>query len=68
MRAVNIANLRKENEDEDGIIQAEVYTYDSIKSANPIQIGFLLFKNLKPSKYEPLAGREAIRHSTIPGR
>ncbi len=47
--AYNVGKVVKENEDEDGIILTEVYTLDSVKNKNPIHIGFLEFKNLKPT-------------------
>ena len=62
VRVINYANVRKQIkdkdaniQDKDGIIEAEVYTLDSSKSGNPVQIGVLLFKNLKPHIYKPLA-------------
>ena len=49
--AVNVANVSKENEDEDGIIEAGIFPLDSVASHNPVQIGILYFKNLKPDRY-----------------
>ena len=47
--AYNMGRVVKDQEDEDGIILAEVYTLDSIKNKTPLQVGFLEFKNLKPT-------------------
>jgi len=43
--------VKKENEDEKGILQTGIYSLETISSDNPIQIGILYFKNLKPKNY-----------------
>ena len=47
--AYNSSKILKENQDKNGIILTEVYNIDTIKNKNPIPIGFLEFKNLKPT-------------------
>jgi len=49
--AVNMANVSKENEDDDGMIEAEIFPLDSVASGDLVQIGILYFKNLKPERY-----------------
>ena len=49
--AVDMANVKKENEYEKGIIEAGIYTLESVAADNPIQIGILYFKDLKPKNY-----------------
>ena len=59
---INANDLVIENEDEHGVIpKVAVYTLDSVKSKNPIQIGFLGFQRVtdkdeyKALNFEPLA-------------
>jgi len=49
--AVNVANISKINEDENGIIPAELYPLDSVTSNNPIQIGIVYFKNQEANDF-----------------
>jgi len=46
--ALDMNKVKKSNEDENGILKADVYLLSSALEANPIQIGYLQFKNLKP--------------------
>lgn len=55
--AYNVAVLKKENEDESGIIKTAIYTMDSVKAGNPIPVGTLFFKNFskldEEAQYKP---------------
>ena len=49
---VDMTNIKKENEDKDGIIKADIFPLESGSNKNLILLGTLYFKNLKPVRWE----------------